>query len=131
MSPTILIADDDPLLVKLVEYRMSARGYRVIAAADGETALALSAEEHPDLIVLDAMMPSLDGFEVLRRLKKAPATRDIPVLMLTARKREHDIVAALSLGARDYLSKPFSPEELALRIGNILRDSAAFASQHA
>ena len=131
MSPTILIADDDPLLVKLVDYRMSARGYRVIAAADGETALALSAEEHPDLIVLDAMMPSLDGFEVLRRLKKAPATRDIPVLMLTARKREHDIVAALSLGARDYLSKPFSPEELALRIGNILRDSAAFASQHA
>lgn len=131
MSPTILIADDDPLLVKLVEYRMSARGYRVIAAADGETALALSAEEHPDLIVLDAMMPSLDGFEVLRRLKKAPATRDIPVLMLTARKREHDIVAALSLGARDFLSKPFSPEELALRIGNILRDSAAFASQHA
>ncbi len=131
MSPTILIADDDPLLVKLVDYRMSARGYRVIAAADGETALALSAEEHPDLIVLDAMMPSLDGFEVLRRLKKAPATRDIPVLMLTARKRENDIVAALSLGARDYLAKPFSPEELALRIGNILRDSAAFASQHA
>ena len=126
MSPTILIADDDPLLVKLVDYRLSARGYRVIAALDGQTALERSAEEHPDLVVRDALMPRLDGFEVRRRLKEAPATRDIPVLMLTARKQEHDIVAALSLGARDYLAKPFSPEELALRIGNILRDSAAF-----
>jgi len=131
VSPTILIADDDPLLVKLVDYRLSARGYRVIAAADGESALARSAAERPDLIVVDAMMPSLDGFEVLRRLKKAAATRNIPVLMLTARKREHDIVAALSLGARDYLAKPFSPEELALRIGNILGDSAALVSHQA
>lgn len=125
MSPTILIADDDPLLVKLVEYRLSACGYRVITATDGEVALVRSTAEHPDLVVLDAMMPSLDGLEVLRRLKRAPATRDIPVLMLTARKQEHDILAALSLGARDYLAKPFSPEELALRIGKILRDSAA------
>lgn len=122
--PKILIADDDPLLVKLVAYKLEAQGHRVLQAADGEAALALAREHAPDLIVLDGMMPSIDGFEVLRRLKESDATRDIPVIMLTARRLEKDVVAGLTLGARDYLVKPFIPEELIARLNGILGAAA-------
>ncbi|HVA13031.1 MAG TPA: response regulator [Stellaceae bacterium] len=120
LSARILIADDDDLLVRLVKHKLSARGYDVSAAADGERAFYLIGQEKPDLIVLDAMMPVMDGFEVLRRVKKDPLTRSIPVVMLTARNQESDIVAALNNGAEDYLVKPFLPEELVLRIGKAL-----------
>lgn len=116
----ILIADDDPLLVRLVAYKLEAQGHRVLQAADGEAALAMAGEHAPDLIVLDGMMPSIDGFEVLRRLKESAVTRDIPVIMLTARRLEKDVVAGLTLGARDYLVKPFIPEELIARLNGIL-----------
>lgn len=120
LEPVILIADDDELLRTIVEHKLAARGYRVLAAADGDEALRLIGEQRPALVVLDAMMPGADGFEVLRLMKENAALAKIPVVMLTARKLESDIVRALQLGASDYLLKPFIPEELALRIGRLL-----------
>lgn len=117
---TILIADDDPLLRTLVEHKLGLAGHRVISAEDGAQALAEIGRMKPDLVVLDAMMPVLDGFEVLRRLKGDPATAGLPVIMLTALKRESDIVGALELGAADYLVKPFIPDELVMRIRRFL-----------
>jgi DNA-binding response OmpR family regulator len=116
----ILVADDDPLLLKLVEHKLKSRGFAVHCASDGEAALEMARDRRPDLIVLDAMMPGIEGFEVLRRLAADPGTSGIPVIMLTARRLEADIVSALSLGARDYLVKPFMPEELVMRIRNLL-----------
>jgi DNA-binding response OmpR family regulator len=120
MAQRILVADDDPLLVELIEFKLTSRGYDVLTASDGEAALASSIAQHPDLIVLDAMMPVLDGYEVLRRLSEDGRTRSIPVIMLTARRKESDILSGLALGARDYLVKPFIPEELMARIGKLL-----------
>lgn len=115
----ILIADDDPLLRALLVHRLSADEYQVITAEDGSEALAAIADQRPDLVVLDALMPVMDGFEVLRRLK-AGGLSDAPVIMLTALKREQDIVGALELGAADYLVKPFIPDELAHRVRRLL-----------
>lgn len=115
----ILVADDDPLLRALLVHRLSADGYQVATAEDGSQALAVIAEQQPDLIVLDALMPVMDGFEVLRRLK-AGGLSDAPVIMLTALKREQDIVGALQLGAADYLVKPFIPDELGHRVRRLL-----------
>jgi len=117
---TILIADDDPLLVKLITYKLEALGHAVLTAGDGETALEMVQTVHPDLVVLDGMMPGIDGLQVLQRLKKDAATNGIPVVMLTARRQEKDVISALSLGARDYLVKPFIPDELIARIKAIL-----------
>ena len=117
---SILVVDDDPLIRTLVEHKLRQRGFDVASADSGEAGLKQVAAKRPDLIVLDAMMPELDGFEVLRRLKQDTATAAIPVIMLTARKQESDIVSALSSGARDYLVKPFMPEELIMRIRNLL-----------
>jgi DNA-binding response OmpR family regulator len=116
----ILVADHDALLRELLEYKLSARGYDVLTAEDGEGALALIRAERPDLVVLDAMMPVRDGFDVLRQMKLDAEVADIPVVMLTARKQESDIVGALDLGAADYLVKPFNPEELLARIARII-----------
>jgi len=118
----ILIADDDPLLRALLVHRLSADGYEILTAEDGAQALAMIRDQHPDLIVLDALMPVMDGFEVLRRLKSGDVT-DSPVIMLTALKREQDIVGALQLGAADYLVKPFIPDELGQRIRRLLQSS--------
>jgi DNA-binding response OmpR family regulator len=117
---SILVVDDDPLIRTLVEHKLRLRGFDVVSAESGEDGLKQVAVKRPDLIVLDAMMPELDGFEVLRRLKEDAATATIPVIMLTARKQESDIVSALSSGARDYLVKPFMAEELIMRIRNLL-----------
>jgi two-component system, OmpR family, alkaline phosphatase synthesis response regulator PhoP len=117
---SILLVDDDPLIRALVEHKLRLRGFEVTSADSGEEGLRHAFARHPDLIVLDAMMPELDGFEVLHRLKADGATASIPVIMLTARKQERDIVSALSMGARDYLVKPFMPEELIVRIRNLL-----------
>lgn len=116
----ILIADDDPLLRALLMHRLSADGYQVTTAENGSEALAAIAEQQPDLVVLDALMPVMDGFEVLRRLK-AGGLSDAPVIMLTALKREQDIVGALQLGAADYLVKPFIPDELGQRVRRLLQ----------
>lgn len=116
----ILIADDDPLLRSLLVHRLSADGHDVLVAGDGAQALASIAEQKPDLIVLDALMPIMDGFEVLRRLK-ADGLSTAPIIMLTALKREQDIVGALQLGAADYLVKPFIPDELSERVRRLLR----------
>lgn len=118
--PLVLIADDDALLRSLVEFKLKAKGYAVAQAADGDEALGLIARERPGLVVLDAMMPGPDGFEVLRRMKADPDLAGIPVVMLTARKLESDIVGALQAGASDYLVKPFIPDELAMRIARLL-----------
>jgi DNA-binding response OmpR family regulator len=119
-QPLVIVADDDALLRSLVEFKLKARGYRVSTAGDGDEALRIIGQEQPDLVVLDAMMPGADGFEVLRRIKDDAALAPIPVVMLTARKQESDIVGALQLGASDYMVKPFIPEELAMRIARLL-----------
>lgn len=116
----ILICDDDPLLMELINFRLAAKGYEVLKAIDGDEALARATADLPELIVLDAMMPRMDGFEVLLRVKNNPATAQIPVIMLTARRSERDIVSALERGADDYLVKPFIPDELLARIFKLL-----------
>lgn len=119
-APTVLLIDDDPLLIALVQHKLSARGYIVATANDGAAGLECANALHPDLIVLDMMMPVLDGRSVLQRLREDPSLARVPVMVLTARSREEDIVDMLQLGASDYLVKPFSPEELAARIGRLM-----------
>ena len=120
MRKKILVCDDDPLLVDLVRFKLTARGYDSQVARDGGEAMAALAEEPPDAVVLDAMMPVLDGYEVLRRIRENAAFAEIPVIMLTARRQEQDVLSALQLGANDYMVKPFSPEELVARLGRLL-----------
>jgi CheY-like chemotaxis protein len=119
-GPTILVCDDDPLLIELMDFRLRAKGYHVEIARDGAEALEKAATVEPAAIILDAMMPQIDGFEVLSRLKTDTGLADIPVIMLTARKAESDIVSALDKGADDYLVKPFIPDELMARISRLL-----------
>jgi DNA-binding response OmpR family regulator len=125
MRKTLLLCDDDPMLVDLVQYRLAARGWDVTVACDGGEALARLEEAVPDAIVLDAMMPVVDGYEVLRRLRQNPATASTPVVMLTARKQETDVLRALELGASDYMAKPFIPEELVARLARLTEARAA------
>jgi DNA-binding response OmpR family regulator len=115
-QPQVLVADDDPLLRAIVEHKLAAAGYGVAVAADGRAALEQARRLRPQAIVLDAMMPVVDGFEALRRLKAEPSLRDIAVIMLTAIKRDEDIISALQLGAADYVVKPFNPDELTVRL---------------
>ena len=124
----ILVVDDEPDIVALVVYHLAKDGYRVSSAPNGHDALATARRERPSLIVLDLMLPGLSGFEVLEQLRADDTTKDIAVLMLTARREEQDRIKGLSLGADDYLAKPFSPQELVLRVRAILRRSAAVPS---
>ena len=117
----ILVVDDEPDIVALVAFHLVKAGYRVSTASSGLDALALARQDHPALVVLDLMLPGTSGFEVLEALRADDATRDVAVLMLTARREEPDRIRGLSLGADDYLTKPFSPQELVLRVGAILR----------
>lgn len=116
----VLIADDDELFRMLIVHILQSRGLEVTEAVDGEDALEKIAADLPDLVVLDGMMPGLDGYEVLRRLKESETTRSIRVVLLTARKMENDVVKGLALGADEYLTKPFMPEELLARITRLL-----------
>jgi DNA-binding response OmpR family regulator len=118
--PVLLVADDDEDILTLVQLRLSRSGYEVVVARDGEEALRLTRERHPDLAVLDWMMPKASGVEVLRALRADAQTSDIPVILLTARASEADIEEGLAAGADDYIAKPFSPQELAARIQVIL-----------
>lgn len=124
-QPVIVVVDDDAMLRTIVEAKLSARGYRVVSVADGFQAVSVIAKERPDLVVLDSMLPGTDGLEVLASIKAEPVIATIPVVMLTARRQERDIVAALTAGAADYLVKPFIPEELAIRIQRLLPRQAA------
>jgi two-component system phosphate regulon response regulator PhoB len=117
----ILVVDDEPDIVALVAYHLAKAGYRVSTAGTGHDAVEAARREHPALIVLDLMLPGLSGYEVLEQLRADGSTREIAVLMLTARREEQDRIRGLSLGADDYLTKPFSPQELVLRVGAILR----------
>lgn len=116
---TVLVADDDALLRVILEHKLSAAGYAVHSVADGQAALEAVERLKPDLLILDAMMPIMDGFEVLRRLKAEGDQRRIVIVMLTALKRQEDVVSALQLGADDYLAKPFNPDELVARLGRL------------
>ncbi len=117
----VLVVDDEPDIVALVAYHLVKAGYRVSTAATGPDAVTQARQERPALIVLDLMLPGMSGFDVLEQLRAEEGTRDVAVLMLTARKDEPDRIKGLSLGADDYITKPFSPQELILRVGAILR----------
>ena len=117
----ILVVDDEPDIVALVVYHLAKAGYRVSSAQSGPDALALARRERPALVILDLMLPGLSGFEVLEQLRADRTTRNVAVLMLTARREEPDRIRGLTLGADDYLTKPFSPQELVLRVSAILR----------
>lgn len=121
----ILVVDDEADIVALVVYHLAKEGYRVSSASSGTEALETARHERPALIVLDLMLPGLSGFDVLEQLRADASTAGIAVLMLTARREEPDRIKGLSLGADDYLTKPFSPQELVLRVRAILRRSAA------
>lgn len=117
----ILVVDDEEDLLELVNYNLSREGFRVDCVASGEAALAAARKNLPDLIVLDLLLPSVDGLEVCRLLKNDPRTKHIPIIMLTAKSEEADMVSGLELGADDYMTKPFSPRVLLARIKAILR----------
>ncbi|MDH5188555.1 MAG: response regulator [Rhodospirillaceae bacterium] len=119
---TILVIDDDEMLVELLTFKLEQKGFVVISSGDGEDGLSMVSEERPDLVVLDGMMPGMDGIEVLRLLKESPDTKDIPVVMLSARQQSRDVVGGLNLGAAEYIAKPFMPEELILKIQRLLGD---------
>jgi len=121
MKPLILIVEDESALVTLLRYNLEREDFRVIAAQDGDEALQLTAEERPDLVLLDWMLPLTSGLEVCRRMRRQPETRDIPIVMLTARGEEADKIRGLDSGADDYITKPFSPAELIARIRAVLR----------
>jgi DNA-binding response OmpR family regulator len=117
---TVLIADDDEDILELVSFRLERAGYEVVTARDGAAALAAAQERLPDLAVLDVMIPGLNGYEVTQRLRADDATRDIPVILLTARVQEADVNRGFDAGADDYLRKPFSPQELRARVQAIM-----------
>ena len=121
--PTVLVADDEKLLRELLDFRLKQRDFETVLAADGREALARLEDAEPDAVVLDMMMPVHDGLDVLRRMRASERHADTPVIMLTARRSEKDIVGALELGANDYLVKPFMPEELLARLSRLLKNA--------
>ncbi len=129
MKHRILVVDDEPETVELVRYNLERAGYATLTAEDGEQALTKARSAAPSLIVLDLTLPSVDGFEVCKILRRDPATASVPIIMLTARAAELDRVLGLELGADDYLTKPFSPRELVLRIKKILERRQEPAAQ--
>jgi DNA-binding response OmpR family regulator len=120
MKPRILVVDDEPEAVDLVEFNLKQAGYNVLTAHDGAEALQKARTTLPSLIVLDLMLPEVDGLEVCKMLRRDPSTTAIPIIMLTARAAEIDRVLGLEIGADDYVTKPFSPRELVLRVKKVL-----------
>jgi DNA-binding response OmpR family regulator len=118
--PFVLVAEDDEDILELVAVLLEEQGYEIARAADGQEALGLIAARPPDLAVLDVRMPKVDGFEVSRRIRASGDTRDVPVILLTALAREDDVAVGFDAGATDYVTKPFSPDELVTRIETIL-----------
>jgi two-component system alkaline phosphatase synthesis response regulator PhoP len=120
---TIAVIDDEPGIVQIARDYLERSGFRVVAAGDGSSALRVIRAEQPSLVVLDLMLPEIDGLDVLRALRADPATRALPVILLTARVEETDRLIGLELGADDYITKPFSPRELVARVRAVLRRS--------
>jgi DNA-binding response OmpR family regulator len=119
-TPIVLVADDEEDIRMLVTFRLKRAGYDVLEASDGEQALRLATERFPDVAVLDVMMPKLSGFDVLGQLRSNEATSELPVILLTARAQPADVERGLAAGANDYVTKPFSPEELRGRVASLL-----------
>ncbi|HMB78331.1 MAG TPA: phosphate regulon transcriptional regulator PhoB [Kiloniellaceae bacterium] len=122
-APLVLIVEDDEAILTLVRYNLEAEGFRVAEARDGEDALLQVKESGPDLVLLDWMLPLVSGIEVCRRLRQTPESRSVPIILLTARGEESDKVRGLDVGADDYITKPFSPNELVARVHALLRRS--------
>lgn len=120
VMPKILVVDDEPDAVELISFNLKAAGFEVVSAGDGASALKLARLHVPSLVLLDVMLPEVDGLEVCKLLRRDPATAGIPVIMLTAKAAEIDRVLGLELGADDYVTKPFSPRELVLRVRKLL-----------
>jgi two-component system alkaline phosphatase synthesis response regulator PhoP len=116
----ILVVDDEIYIVHILDFSLGMEGYEVVTALDGEQALERVASEKPDLIVLDIMMPKLDGYEVCRAVKSNPATKSVPVILLSAKGRNVDQKMGFDVGADDYITKPFSPRKLVERINQLL-----------
>jgi two-component system phosphate regulon response regulator PhoB len=125
MTHRILVVDDEPDITALVAYHLAKSGFRVSTANTGPDALKAAREERPDIVILDLMLPGISGYDVLEELRRREETKDVGVILLTARREETDRIRGLSLGADDYLTKPFSPQELSLRVRAILRRLAA------
>jgi two-component system alkaline phosphatase synthesis response regulator PhoP len=121
MKEKILIVEDEKDIVRMLDYNLKKEGFRVLSCADGDDALDLIVKEHPDLVLLDLMLPGIDGLEVCKVFKKDTKTSSIPIIMLTAKSEESDKVIGLELGADDYITKPFSPRELIARVKAVLR----------
>ena len=121
MSHRILVVDDEPDITALVAYHMAKAGFRVSTAGNGSDALKAAREERPDIVILDLMLPGISGYDILAELRKQEETREVGVILLTAKREEPDRIRGLSLGADDYLTKPFSPQELSLRVSGLLR----------
>lgn len=124
-TPLVLVADDEEDIRALVTFRLKRAGYEVITAADGEEALLLATSRLPDLAVLDMMMPKATGLEVTRSMREQATTKDIPVILLTARAQEADVSRGFEAGADDYVKKPFSPQDLQTRVQALLERAAA------
>jgi DNA-binding response OmpR family regulator len=127
MSQKILVVEDEPDLLDLVVYNLKKEGFKPLRAETGEKALEIARGERPDLVLLDLMMPGLDGLEVCRRLRASEVTADIPIVMMTARAEEADAVVGLAMGADDYVKKPFGVKELVARVRAVLRRTGASA----
>ncbi len=121
----VLVIDDEKDLIELVQYNLEKEGFLVTNAQDGESGLAAAFSDHPDMIIIDLMLPGMDGLEVCRSLRSDNRTALIPIIMLTAKSEESDRILGLELGADDYVTKPFSPRELIARIRAVLRRSSA------
>lgn len=121
MTGRILIVEDESAISTLLAYNLEKEGFAVRVAVDGDRAVEALAEETPDLVLLDWMLPHLSGIEICRRIRRDPATRDLPVIMLTAKGEETDRIRGLDTGADDYVTKPFSPAELIARVRALLR----------
>ncbi|MGR3662249.1 MAG: phosphate regulon transcriptional regulator PhoB [Paracoccaceae bacterium] len=124
-DPRVLVVEDEPSQVALLRYNLQAEGYEVLVATDGEAGVELARTELPDVILLDWMLPKLPGVEVCRQLRRNKSTREIPIIMLTARSEERDIVRGMDTGADDYITKPYSVKELLARVRAVLRRPAA------
>ena len=118
---TILVIEDEPDILEITQYNLTREGYKVLASRDGGEGLSRARREAPDLVLLDLMLPGLDGLEVCKRLQADPVTSGIPIIMVTAKGEESDVVIGLQLGADDYVTKPFSPKELVARVKAVLR----------
>jgi two-component system alkaline phosphatase synthesis response regulator PhoP len=120
-KPKILVVEDEADIIEIIAYNLSREGFRVLSSRNGEEALDLARSQEPDLVLLDLMLPGMDGIEVCRQLKDEPRGAELPIIMVTAKGEESDVVLGLGVGADDYIVKPFSPRELVARVKAVLR----------